>query len=146
MDDYQQLLEKLLRVDALYAGATTAGEQAAAADARERLRAKMNLAEIAEPPIEYKFTFTDPWARRIFLALLRRYELRPYRFRGQRYTTVQTKVSKKFVDETLWPEFLKISKILRDHLDAVTNRVLADVVHGDFSEAEEREAPRQLAG
>ena len=39
----------------------------------------------------------DDWSRQLFLALLRRYELKPYRYRGQRYTTVMVKVPKKFV-------------------------------------------------
>ena len=47
------------------------------------------------------------------------------------------KVSKRFVDETLWPEFEELSKTLRAHLDEIAERVIADVVHQDSSEAKE---------
>ncbi len=46
----------------------------------------------------------DMWPRRVFVALLRRYGIRPYRYRRQRYTTVMAKVSQRFVDDTLWPQ------------------------------------------
>lgn len=53
---------------------------------------------------------TDCWragqgnhARRLFLALLHRYDIKPYRYYRQRYTTVMAKISRGFVDETLWP-------------------------------------------
>ncbi len=42
----------------------------------------------------------DMWSRKVFVALLRRYGIRPYRYKRQRYTTVMAKVSKKFVDRT----------------------------------------------
>ena len=51
-----------------------------------------------------KFQLADEWRRRLMVALLRRYGLRPYRYSGQRYTTVMARVPKSFVDGTLWPE------------------------------------------
>ena len=79
----------------------------------------------------------DLWSRKLFLALLRRYDLVPYRFAGQRYTTVMVKVSKRFVDETLWPEFTELSTTLRTYLEEVTERVVGEVLHRDSSEASE---------
>ena len=72
-------------------------------------------------------------------------DLKPYRYPGQRYTTVVVRVSKRFVDETLWPEFQQLSATLRGYLDEVTERVVREVLHGDSSEAEEVAAPRRLA-
>jgi hypothetical protein len=78
----------------------------------------------------------DLWSRKVFLALLRRYEIRPYRYSGQRYTTVMPRVSKRFVDETLWPEFQEIAQTLESYLSDVTDRVIHEVIHKDSSEAE----------
>ena len=86
----------------------------------------------------------DMWSRRVFVALLRRYEITPYRFHGQRRTTVMAKVSKRFVDETLWPEFQALSASLRTYLDDVTNRVVSEVIHADVSEAAVMDEPKQL--
>lgn len=72
------------------------------------------------------------------MALLRRYGLKPYRYRGQRRTTVMTKVTKSFVDQTLWPEFQQLNATLRGYLDDVTKRVIAEAIWGDVSDAEER--------
>jgi hypothetical protein len=54
------------------------------------------------------------------------------------------RVTKRVVDETLWPEFQEISKNLQDFLSEVTDRVIREVIHQDSSEAEVVEAPRQL--
>jgi hypothetical protein len=84
------------------------------------------------------------WARKVFLTLLRRYGISPYRYSGQRYTTVMAKLPRRFVDETLWPEFQEISEVLRGYLDEVTDRVVAQVLHTDSSEAEVVPKSRQL--
>ena len=45
------------------------------------------------------------------------------------------RVSERFVDETLWPEFTAIEATMRAHLDQVTQRVITESIHGDCSEA-----------
>ena len=135
-----RLIEKLRLVEALFAGASTAGEKAAAESARQRTRDRLSLWE----PAEYRFSLGDPWSRKVFVALLRRYGIRPYRYSRQRHTTVMARISKSFVDETLWPEFQEISKTLRRYLDDVTDRVIAQVIHEDSSEADVMEDSKQL--
>ncbi len=98
--DEAKLLQKLRDLEALFAGATTAGERVAAGSARERIVARLHETERADPPVEYRFTVRDMWSKRLLLALLRRYGLAPYRYRGQRHTTVMVRVSKRFVSET----------------------------------------------
>jgi len=142
--DEARLIEKLRRVEALFAGASTAGEKAAAESAKQRILERLSLWEQEAPPEEYKFSLGDPWSRKVFVALLRRYGIRPYRYSRQRHTTVMARISKSFVDETLWPEFQEISGTLRRYLDDVTERVIAQVIHEDSSEADVMEDPRQL--
>ncbi len=68
--------------------------------------------------------------------LLRRYGIKPFRYRGQRYTTVMARVPSRFVNETLWPEFTEVSKTLRDYLSEVTERIVSQVICQDNSEAD----------
>ena len=91
MDIEGQLRDKLEKVEALYFGAGTAGEKVAAEAAIGRLRAK--LAEIGrqDPPVEMQFAMPDSWAVRLFVALCRRYGLRPYRYPRQRRTTIMVR-------------------------------------------------------
>jgi hypothetical protein len=142
--DEQRLFEKLRRIEALFAGATTEGERLAADAARERIRERLQALSGTEKAVEHRFSLRDTWSRRIFVALLRRYGIEPYRLPGQRYTTVMAQVSARFVDETLWPEFLQIHAVLTSYLDDVTNRVLTQVIHGDVSEAAVVSEPMQL--
>lgn len=139
-----RLLEKLARIEALFAGAATDGERIAAGEAKERIRRRLQEAVVQDPPTEVKFTFLDMWSRRLFMALLRRYEIKPYRYGGQRRTTLMARVPRRFVDVTLWPEFLQLENTLRAHLDEVTERVIGQAVNGDTSEADEIAAPPRL--
>lgn len=146
MDETERrLLEKLRRVEALFAGATTDGEREAAAQARRTIQARIEGLEREDPPVEYRFTLGDAWAVRVFIALCRRYGLEPYRYRGQRTTTLNARVSKRFVDETLWPEFDQVAKLLRQHLNDVTERIIREAIHQDLSDAPTLNSPKALS-
>jgi hypothetical protein len=135
VSDEAKLIEKLRLIEALFSGATTAGERDAADRARQRILERLKSCERADPPVVYRFSMGDMWSRKVFVALLRRYGIKPYRHSGQRYTTVMAKVSRRFVDETLWPEFQEISDTLQKYLAEVTERVVREVIHQDSSEA-----------
>ena len=134
--DEKQLIEKLHRVEALFEGAGTDGEREAAGHALGRLRRRLKDVQESDPAIEYRFTLADMWSRRLFVALLRRYGLRPYRYYRQRHTTVMAKVPVRFVDETLWPEYKELNNVLSTYLDETTERVISRGIHEDSSEAE----------
>lgn len=136
MNDEKTLIDKLKRIEALFAGAATGGEREAAANASIRIKNRLKQVQEIDPPIEYKFTMADMWSRRIFVALLRRYGIKPFRYFRQRHTTVMAVVSSNFVDETLWPQFLELDKTLRSYLNDITNRVISESIHSDNSEAE----------
>ncbi len=87
----------------------------------------------------------DTWSRKVFVALLRRYEIKPYRYHRQRHTTVMAQLSKKFINETLWPEFLEISKTLTDYLSDVTDRVISQVLDQESSEADVVKKTRMIS-
>ncbi len=142
--DEKALLEKLRRIEALHAGATTPGERDAAANAIRHIQQRLALAEKEAPPIEYKFTFNDQWSRKLFMVLARRYGLKPFRYRGQRWTTLMLNVPKRFVDETLWPEYTELAAALRQTLEQATDQVLKTVFEQEATEAEERDTPRAM--
>jgi len=137
VNDRDRLLEKLRRIEALFSGGSTAGERAAAGEALGRIQARLRDLERSDPPIEFRFTMTNAWSRTLFVALLRRYGVRPYRYHRQRHTTVMARVSRAFVDETLWPEFVALDTALTDHLSLVTEAIIAEAIATDTSEAEE---------
>ncbi len=132
----EKLLHKLRLLEALHAGAATEGEKIAAGEARERILKR--LAELTETdePEEFQFSMADTWSRKVFVALLRRYNIQPYRYHRQRRTTVMARMPRRFMEETLWPEFQEFSKTLRDYLSEVTDRVVTQVLDGDSSDAE----------
>ncbi len=136
MDDEARLIEALLAIEAMFAGSTNAETRAEAERVREEIRRLLHRRASEDTPVEYKFTMADVWSRKLFLALLRRYDIKPYRYRRQRHTTVMARVPRRFVDETLWPEFTQLSERLRLFLDHVTDRIVSQVLHEDFSEAE----------
>jgi len=137
MHDEALLRDKLRKLEALFAGAGTPGEKSAAEAGLERIRARLAEVEGSDPHIEMQFSLPDQWARKLFLALCRRYGLKPYRLPRQRTTTVMLRVPKLFLDQVLWPEFKELSAVLSRYLDEITTRVIREQVHRDTSEARE---------
>lgn len=130
------LIEKLRKVEALFAGAKTPGEKAAAGKAADRIRVRLRQAERQEPPVEIRFSVPDPWARQLFCALCRRYGLRPYRYSRMQRQSIMVRSPQSFVDGVLWPEFQQLEPILRSYLAEVTERVIREAIHGESGDAE----------
>ncbi len=143
LTDYERFLNKLLAIVALHAGATTEGEKDAAARARDRILARLATTKREEPAVPYKFSLPDPWTRKLFIALARRYGLQPYRRYRQHVQTIMLDVPVRFVDETLWPEFEALSAELRQYLGEVTDRAIADALQADGSEPAAAKKGRQ---
>jgi hypothetical protein len=134
----QQLREKLRKISALFEGAATLGERAAAAAAIDRVKQALGALRKTEALLEVRFTLPDRWQRRLFTALCRRYGLEPYRYTRQRHTTVMVRAPRSFVDKTLWPEYLEIKDALDGWLNEATERIIREEVYGDAAEAPER--------
>jgi hypothetical protein len=132
----EQLREKLRKVEALYFGAGTAGEREAAEAATTRLKAK--LAEISrqDPTVEMQFSMPDPWAVRLFVALCRRYGVRPYRYPRQRNTTIMVRAPQRFFNTVVWRQFSEMHADLWRHLEETTERLIREAVHSDTTDAE----------
>jgi len=137
MTTQSQLREKLRKIEALFAGAGTAGERLAAEAALARVRAKLADLEHHNPPVEMQFSISDPWSRHLFIALCRRYGLKPYRYHRQRRTTVMVRAPRAFVDGVLWREFSDLEADLQTYLHEVTMKIIRDEVYADTSEAPE---------
>ena len=138
MTTEQQLRERLRKIQALFEGATTPGERDAAAAAILRIRKALGTTAETERPVEFQFSMPDPWQRRLFTALCRRYGLKPFRYKRQRYTTVVVLAPGSFVRQTLWPEYQELRAALNSYLNEATERIIREEVYGDAEEAPER--------
>jgi hypothetical protein len=139
-----ELREKLRKIEALFAGATTPGERAAAGAAAGRIRERLRESQKAEGLVEMQFSLADLWSRQLFLALARRYGLRPYRYPRQKRTTVMLRAPRSFLDKVLWPEFVELNAALTEYLAEVTDKIIREEVYGETAEAEEVADPSKL--
>ena len=144
MIDEAHLREKLRKIEALFAGAATPGERQAADAAAERIRLQLGAAARTEPVIEMRFSIPNPWSRRLFIALCRRYDLKPFRYARMKRQTVVVKAPRTFLERTLWPQFVEIDTALTAYLDDITNKVIREEVHGEAGDAEEVAEPRAI--
>jgi hypothetical protein len=131
------LLEKLRKIEALHAGTNIDGEREAARRAAERIRARLAELRDREPDQLFRYSLQDPWKRKLFVALCRRYGVTPFREPGRRYSTVLVRAPKTFQERTLWPEFLALSEELHAHLQELTERVIREAIDEDMSEPAE---------
>ena len=131
------LLARLRKIEVLMAGAGTVGEREAAGAALERVKARLAEQARRDPPVELQFSMPDAWSRQLFVALCRRYGLKPFRYPRQKRNTVMLWVPRRFYDTVLWPEFVELDRALVAHLQEVTSQIIRGAVHADTSEAEE---------
>ncbi|MBS3962803.1 MAG: hypothetical protein KGZ61_13360 [Sandarakinorhabdus sp.] len=144
MQSEDRLREKLRKIEALYAGAATAGEKAAAGAAADRIRKQFEAASRAESPEEFKFSIPDLWSHKLFVALCRRYGVRPFRYPRMHRQTILIRAPASFVHQVLWPEFEELSDALTSHLLEITEKIIREEVHEATQDAEEVEDPRRL--
>ncbi len=140
MTPEQQLRHKLRKIEALFAGGATEGERLAAGAAAERIRYRLDQAAGKEEEIEAKFSISDIWSRQLFVALCRRYGLRPFRYRRMHRQSIIVSAPKSFVEQVLWPEFEELNAALTAYLSEITDKVIREEVHietGDAAEVEE---------
>ena len=138
------LRDKLRKIEALFAGAATTGEKAAAGAAAERIRARLREEEKREKPVEVRFSLPDPWSRQMFIALCRRYGLRPYRYPRMRRQSVMVRAPETFLNSVLWPEFQEINAALTEYLAEVTDKVIREAVFKETSDADEVPEPAKI--
>jgi hypothetical protein len=144
MTPEQLLREKLRKIEALFAGAATEGERVAAGAAAERIRDRLGKAAGKEKEIEVKFSISDVWSRQLFVALCRRYGIRPFRYRRMHRQSIIIRAPKSFVEQVLWPEFEELSAALSAYLSEITEKVIREEVHGETGEADEVDEPRRI--
>lgn len=144
MTSEQILRDKLRKIEALFAGAKTGGEKAAAGAAAERIRKRLDQTAGKEKPDEVKFSIPDAWSRQLFIALCRRYGLRPFRHRRMHRQTIMVKAPKSFIEQVLWPEFRELDAALVAYLSEITERVIREEVHGETGDAEEIDEPLKI--
>lgn len=144
MDAEQRLREKLRKIEALFAGAATPGEKAAAGAAADRIRRQFAETSKREKAQEFKFSILDPWSRQLFTALCRRYGLKPFRYSRMHRQTVMVLAPASIIKGVLWPEFEALSDALSAHLLEITNRIIREEVYATTEEAEEITEPGLL--
>ena len=144
MDPEQSLREKLRKIESLFAGAATEGEKIAAGAAADRIRDRLGQEAGKEQPIEVEFSILDIWSRQLFVALCRRYGLRPFRYRRMHRQTIIVKGPKSFLEDVLWAEFRELDAALVAYLSGITERVIREEVHGETGEADEIDEPPRI--
>lgn len=144
MSTETELRDKLRKIEALFAGAKTPGERDAAGAAADRIRARLGDIGAREVAVEMRFSVHDPWSRKLFLALCRRYGIEPYRLPRMKRQSLVVNAPRSFIESVLWPEFNELNAALASYLLDVTERVIREALNGNTAEAEEREGPVAL--
>lgn len=134
-----KLRDKLRKLEALYAKTQFEGEKEVASEAIQRLKEKLREYQSQEVLREYKFSITERWSRHLFIALCRRYSIKPYRYYRQKRSSIMVKAPKRFIDEVLYPEFNALDHELFLHISKITMDIIKTEIYDDTSEILELE-------
>lgn len=118
------ILEKIKKIEALIAGATTPGEKNAAISAKQRVLEKYPDLSVNDKITEWKLMTSDFWHKKLLMALCRKYEIKPYRYTRQKHTTIMVRTSKEFLNKVLWPEYVAYS----NHLEQLILDITSDLI------------------
>lgn len=140
------LRNKLTKIEELFRRAGTSGERVAAGAAIERLKLRLDT-EHGDPEIELKFSLPDVWSLRLFIAVCRKHDVRPYRYPRQRRTTVMVRAPKRFFDAVVWGEFCSLHTELEIYFKETVDQLIAAAMQsdGDDSALEMAQLPRSPA-
>jgi hypothetical protein len=133
MRHQEDIRERLVKLEALFARGATEGERAAAGAALNRLQARLDRASSPrdEPEIELQYTLPDVWAVHLFVALCRKHGVSPYRYPRQRRTTVMVRVRKTDFERTIAAEFRTLHRELTTYFDEMVTHLITDVMKSD---------------
>ena len=142
MGEFQDIRERLTKLEALFARGATAGERAAAGAALERMQAR--LEKEGETEIEVKYSLPDIWSVRLFVAICRKHGVQPYRYRRQRRTTVMVRIRKSEFERTVAAEFHVLHQELTNYFAEMVDHLISDVMKsdGDDDNLEQRQIAR----
>ena len=124
------LRARLAKLEALFRRAGTAGERAAAEAAITRLQGRLGK-DFDAAAIEMKFSFPDTWAVRLFVAVCRKHDLRPYRFPRQRRTTVMVRAPQSRFDAVVWREFSGLHTELEIYFGETVDHLIQTAMKSD---------------
>lgn len=139
------LIDKLQKIEALYLGATTAGERAAAAQVMANVQNKLESYRQEEKTTEWTLTVENQFEKRLLKAILAKHGLSVYRYPRQRYTTLKVMATKATINTIIWPQYLEMCKVLESYLDEVTSDVIKKSMGQENSEDEIRQEAPQLS-
>lgn len=129
----QDIRDRLAKLEALFARGATEGERAAAGAALERMQARLDLGgkAAAEPEIELQYSLPDVWAVKLFVALCRKHEIKPYRYPRQRRTTVMVRVRQSEFERTIAAEFQSLHRELTGYFSEMVEHLIGNVMKSD---------------
>ena len=113
------LYEKIKKIEALIERASSSGEREAARLAKLRLQDR-----VQDKQIEFRVSSHSNWEKKLFCTICRKHGFKPYRYYRQKYTTTMVRVSENVMDNILWPEYEKYSKLFKEMVDEITDELI----------------------
>lgn len=126
----KDLLAKLAKLENLFRRAGTAGERDAAGAAIGRVKDRLDKTR-DDHESELKFSLPDVWSVRLFVAVCRKHNVRPYRYPRQRRTTVMVRTPEKFFDKVVWAEFSKLHTELMFYFEDTVEHLISSAMQSD---------------
>lgn len=118
------LFEKIRKIEALIESSKNGGERLSAELAKNRILERQQQ-EIADKLIKYKVILDNPWKKKLLIALCNKHQIRPYRYKGQKSTTVRFQAILSFVDTILLPEYKKYEGLL----EGLVQDIITDLIN-----------------
>jgi hypothetical protein len=139
------LIDKLQKIEALYRGATIAGEKVAAEQALNNIKGRLATYLDEERETEWTLRVSNYFEKRVLKAILAKHGLSSYRYHGQRHTTLKVMTTDTMINKIIWPQYAEMSDVLKSYFDEVTDDVIKKAMGHVETEDEVRQEAPQLS-
>ena len=85
--------------------------------------------KLDQMPKEHHITLHSFWQKSLMETLCKQHGLRTYRYPKQKGTTIMIWVSGAYMDTILWPQYLKYSELLQDHINEGVHVIKQKILH-----------------
>jgi hypothetical protein len=125
------LYDKIKKIEALILGSNVEGERQAAKAALKRLKDSAPAIPLQhQDAMEFSLSSGSNWNKQLILALCGKYDLKPYRYYRQKYTTVMVRCNKDFMNKVFWPEYQQYAQMLNVLVEEIATDLIAKIHKG----------------
>ena len=122
--NFMNQLDKLYKVEIAMTFSDEEEEMCPVLAELKKMRAQTR---VVGPIVEHVLHFENTYWKNLFVAICKRFELKPFRYSNQKPTTMVVHVSDTLMTEELWPSFKRCERICNEFKEQFIHNITCQI-------------------